>query len=100
MNRYSYPLEWEAIARAVKQTCDWQCLQCDRQCRRPGEFYLGWRDTLTCAHITQDYDAPVVLVACLCTLCHLKHDAPLVWVARRRAQRWRMQRAGQLELFA
>jgi hypothetical protein len=87
-----YPADWAVIAQAVKEANQYRCAACDRQCRRPGEFYLGWQYELTCAHITQDYAAPVVQLAALCLPCHLRHDARLVWVARRR-------KAGQLTLL-
>lgn len=94
-----YPTDWPHLAREIKEACGWRCLQCGRQCRRPGEFWLGWEYQLTVAHISQDYAAPVVLVAALCVKCHLRHDAPLVWVARRRNARARQMAAGQLELY-
>lgn len=100
MNLSFYPTEWPTIARYIKEACAWRCAVCDRQCRRPGEFYLGWEYELALAHITQDYLAPAVQVACLCGSCHLRHDAPLGWVARRRADRWRARQAGQLKLLA
>ena len=95
-----YPDNWHKLSADIKQTCGYRCTLCDRQCRRPGELYLGWDYEAVIAHITQDYDAPVVQVACLCAACHFIHDAPLSGVARRRAERWRRRQAGQLEMFA
>lgn len=99
MNRHLYPTDWQRIATDIKAACGYVCTLCGLQCRRPGEMYLGWAYESHIAHITQDYAAPVVQVACLCAACHLRHDAPLAWVARRRAERWRMRAAGQLELL-
>lgn len=87
-----YPADWQQIAAAIKEANHWRCQMCGRLCRRPGELNLGWEYELTVAHITQDYLATVVQLAPLCVGCHLRHDAPFVWVARRR-------KAGQLTLF-
>lgn len=94
-----YPADWPQIALAVKSACDWRCMACGKQCRRPGELNLGWQFTLTCAHLSSEYDNEVVTVAALCVPCHLRLDAPFVWVARRRRERMRRQLAGQLTLL-
>lgn len=93
-----YPNNWHEIAYEIKEACGWRCTQCDKLCRRPGELNLGWQYTLAVAHITQDYDAPIVQVQPLCVPCHLKHDAPYSWWARRRHMRIRRWQAGQLEI--
>lgn len=95
-----YPDNWRKIAQEIKTACGYRCLCCSRQCRRPGELWLGWDYEAVLAHISQDYEAEAVTVAVLCAACHFRHDAPLVWVARRRAERWRQREAGQLPLFA
>lgn len=95
---YHYPVEWRTIAREIKETCGYRCQQCDRQCRRPGEFWLGWDYELTVAHISQDYEAEAVTVAALCVRCHLIYDAPHSWLARQRWARQRRRNAGQLEI--
>lgn len=100
MRNSLYPIDWQTIAREIKESVGYKCLACGRQCRRPGQFYLGWEYELTCAHICQDYSAPVVYVAALCLPCHLKHDAPYSWVARLRRKRLRQQAAGQLEIYS
>jgi hypothetical protein len=91
-----YPHGWDEIATAIKEACRWHCQVCNRLCRRPGEFWLGWEYELHVAHITQDYEAEAVTVAALCGECHFLHDAPLVWVARHRAERYRRLQRGQL----
>lgn len=91
---------WRAIARAVKEAAEWRCQCCGTRCRRPGEMWIGWQHELTVAHLSQDYTAEVVTVAALCRKCHLAYDAPLAWVARRRANRIRQCMAGQLPLLA
>lgn len=93
-----YPVEWPQIVLDIKEANDWRCQQCGRQCRRPGELWLGWEYELTVAHVMQDYDAPEVFVAPLCVPCHFRHDAPYSWLARRRWQRDRQANAGQLML--
>lgn len=91
-----YPNDWASISLAVKNACDWRCMACNKQCRRPGELNLGWQFTLTTAHIDQDYDSEVTTVAALCLPCHFRLDSPFVWVARRRRLRIRQRQAGQL----
>lgn len=91
---------WRTVSTEIKQSVGYCCTVCARQCRRPGEFYLGWEYEMHLAHITQDYLAPVIQVQPICARCHLRHDAPLSWVARRRVERWRRRMAGQLELLA
>lgn len=91
-----YPDDWSDIAYMIKDANGWRCQACDRQCRRPGEMYLGWEYMLTVAHICQGYDSEAVYVAPLCLRCHLAYDAPHSWLARRRHLRVRLHRAGQL----
>jgi hypothetical protein len=89
-----YPVEWPQLAAEIKQANHFVCQMCGEECRRQsGDRSLP---VLTIAHIDQDYEAEAVFVAALCVRCHLVHDAPLGWVARRRHERWRQQRAGQL----
>jgi hypothetical protein len=94
-----YPIEWSALTREIKAANSWRCQQCDLQCRRPGEMYLGWQYELTVAHASQDYEASEVFVMVLCCKCHFVHDAPFVWWSRRRHERLRRRQAGQLELM-
>lgn len=94
-----YPDDWAEIAHKVKEANDWRCQECDRQCRRPGEAFDGHDRTLALAHISQDYEADWIQVACLCRGCHMLHDAPYGWLARLRNIRLRLRLAGQLEIF-
>jgi hypothetical protein len=93
-----YPCDWSEVSYFIRIANDWRCMECDKQCRRPGELYLGWEYTLTVAHICQDYDGEAIYVAPLCLPCHLAFDAPHSWIARRRQLRWRLHHAGQLTM--
>lgn len=93
-----YPNNWPQLSREIRELCNWRCQACDKQCRRPGEFYLGWQYELTLAHLTQHYDAESITVAALCLPCHLKYDAGFAWVARRRHEHVRRLLAGQLTI--
>lgn len=99
MTLIGYPDNWNKITQEIKRTCGWRCMCCDRQCRRPGELYLGWDYELTIAHWDHDYDSAEIYVVACCARCHFLHDAPFVWVARRRVERWRRIAAGQMELM-
>lgn len=94
-----YSEEWSKITRAIKEANHYQCCACQRQCRRPGEFYLGWEYELTISHYDNVYDASSVFLVALCTRCHFLHDARFVWVSRRRHERKRRLDAGQLILI-
>lgn len=94
-----YPQNWRELAFAVKEANGWRCGACDRQCRRPGEFWLGWEYELTVAHLGHDYEAEIVQVAPMCRRCHFRYDAPHSWRARHRHRRYRRRLAGQLEIF-
>lgn len=99
MNHSFYPVNWTGIAREIKDICGWRCQECDQQCRRPGEMWLGWEYELTVSHYDGDYENASIFVAALCLPCHFRHDAPFVWWARRRHERQRRQMAGQLFLL-
>lgn len=96
---FLYPANWRALAAEIKAANHHICQECGRKCRRPGEFYLGWEYELTVAHYDNVYEADAVLLSVLCARCHLRHDAPFVWSARRRADRQRRRQAGQMELL-
>lgn len=94
-----YPIEWAQISKDIREACGWRCLACDKQCRRPGEMWLGWEYTLTLAHISQEYDTPVITVAALCLPCHFNMDRHYSWWSRRRHAYIRQRIAGQLGLL-
>ena len=76
-DRSKYPPNWEAIALAVKESVDWMCEHCGRQCRRPGEKFDTHVNTLTVAHVNHvEADCRPENLAALCSGCHLRYDAP------------------------
>ena len=91
----NYPQDWPAIALAVKDANGYVCQMCGQQCTRPGEPY-DRRRILTVAHLDHDYDGPAIFVAPICVICHFQYDAGLGARFRRRNERWRRSRAGQL----
>lgn len=91
----NYPDQWGEIALLIKDANGWQCQMCGQQCTRPGEPY-DRRRVLTVAHLEHDYDGPEIFVACICVLCHFEHDRGLGQIFRRRNERWRRQRSGQM----
>ncbi len=124
MDRSRYPNNWNAIARAVKDSAQWKCQECGRPCRRPGEVLfdfivrmegedwpeLDWvnqtavsticehptRFVLTVAHLNQKpSDCEPENLKALCAPCHLRHDAP----HRKANSRAKRERSGQLPLF-
>lgn len=99
MNRLLYPDNWHSIAREIKESNGWRCQECDRQCRRPGEMAIGWEYELQIAHYDNEYESDAIFVVAWCAKCHFRHDAPFVWVSRKRADRLRQRQAGQLELI-
>ena len=76
MERNRYPAEWRHIARAKKESVDWVCEVCGKQCRKPGEPFDTHKRTLTVAHLdhTPENCKPENLCA-MCAPCHLKYDA-------------------------
>lgn len=120
MNRSRYPANWDAIALSVKSNANWECEQCRRPCRKPGEsnaaliarikalelwaldlydenfnLKLG-RFTLTTAHLNHvPEDCKESNLQALCSVCHCKYDLkamPLKIMLQREYQ-------GQLRLF-
>lgn len=94
-----YADNWPTLAAEIKAANHFVCQECRRQCRRPGEMYLGWEYELTVAHYDNQYDAPAIFLVALCAPCHFLHDARFVWWARHRHERGRRQEAGQLVLL-
>jgi hypothetical protein len=58
-----YPTNWRDLAHEIKTACEWRCLVCGRQCRRPGEPYRGWQYQLHVAHWWHEYESPTAFVA-------------------------------------
>lgn len=76
MQRSLYPKNWEQIASKKKDTVDWICEVCGKQCRKPGEPFDTHRRTLTVAHLDHDPSNCVSGNLCaMCAPCHLRYDA-------------------------
>jgi len=100
MNPNDYPDNWQEIATAVKEAADWQCQDCGKQCRRPGEPFDTQRHTLTTSHNdhdTQNNESDNLTARC--APCHLRYDA--IYHAKNAAitRRKRMIESGQLSLL-
>lgn len=109
MDRSRYPQNWAELSHRVKESADWHCQDCGRPCRRPGERWLdfantlidsGWsldldkpqRFTLTTAHLNQDpSDSSATNLRALCAPCHLAYDRPFRLHNRARKQERRGQ---------
>jgi hypothetical protein len=104
MNRSLYPKDWEIIATEVKEAANWECQECGRPCRKPGQAWcdfvhelmqtcdLTWyyqtyeekgqgivekpqRFTLTVAHLDHvPSNCDRANLKALCSGCHLKYD--------------------------
>jgi RNase P subunit RPR2 len=117
MERERYPEDWKTIAHNIKQSAQWTCQGCGRQCRITGEklsdFILrafgnlpneAWveaidhpkRFELSVGHLDQNpqNNDPSNLKV-MCTSCHLRHDRRFQ-AFNRNAKR---ERRGQTNLF-
>ena len=75
MDRSKYPADWNFIAYAVKESAEWKCEDCGKQCRKPGELFDTHKRTLTVAHLNHvEADCGDENLAALCAPCHLKYD--------------------------
>ena len=78
MKKHLYPDNWNQIATQIKTDADWHCEDCGKQCYRPGEQHKDTRKTLTVAHINHTpMDCDRGNLMALCSVCHLKYDAPM-----------------------
>jgi 5-methylcytosine-specific restriction endonuclease McrA len=95
-NRSLYPDNWPDIAHAIKETADWRCSQCGKQCYRPGEPCPDRTRVLTVHHINHiPADCSAENLVALCAPCHLRADAHH---HARNARRTRARQSGQLFL--
>lgn len=76
MHKELYPKDWKSIALEKKQSVNWICEGCGKQCRKPGEPFDTHKNTLTVHHIDHNPGncSPDNLIA-LCAPCHLRADA-------------------------
>ena len=90
-----YPANWIEIALAVKIEADWQCENCGKQCRWPGEPFDTQKRTLTVAHCNhKESDCRPENLAAMCAPCHLRYEAE-----HHAGNRWRRQNKHQLTLW-
>lgn len=119
MDRSLYPLNWDEIARSVKDEANWVCQECRRECRKPGEspleflkrlhsspclelpaseeyiFFPG-RFVLTVAHLDhRPANCDRSNLRALCSGCRLRYDNQFKALKRRLKQ----ERQGQLSLL-
>lgn len=76
VNWKDYPPNWKQIAFAKKESVDWKCEKCGKQCRRPGEPFDTHKRTLTVSH--KDHNPMNVAdenLQAYCAPCHLRYDA-------------------------
>lgn len=59
MDRSLYPKNWDDIARAIKEEANWNCEQCGRPCRCPGETWGDLYDRLLSSEWRHDLFAEV-----------------------------------------
>lgn len=117
MDKSRYPRDWGAIAHFLKSLNNWECAQCGRPCRRPGEslgdledrsdwpdshdhtvddesgewgyVFRAGRFTLTVAHL--DHHPPNCHpenLLPLCAPCHCRMDIhPKALAVKRRLKR-------------
>jgi hypothetical protein len=90
----NYPENWPELAAEIKAANHYICASCGVECRQDPSDRS--KPVLTVAHVDQDYASPEIYVACLCAVCHLRMDAPFGMAHRRRNERWRRERAGQM----
>ena len=119
MNRKLYPKNWEAIAYQIKSEANWNCEECGRPCRRPGESTKELIERIATGRLSEcpvaeevlNYPRRFVLgVAHLdhrpencdranlrawCNVCHLRYDGSQM-ATKRQLKR---EREGQLNLF-
>ena len=92
MDRKKYPADWDKIATELKNRVGWQCEDCGKQCRKPGEPFSTHKETLTVAHINHvEHDCRDINLVALCAPCHLRYDAPMKRLRRIACHRSRPQ---------
>jgi len=111
IDKSRYPNNWDAKALSIKQQANWCCTRCGKPCRKPGENILKfqcrlpafWRKVyvkpgqfvLTVAHKDQNpANNDLSNLAALCSVCHLKHDAPF----RKQNRQAKLERNGQCSI--
>jgi hypothetical protein len=111
MDRRLYPVDWDAIAFAVKTAAQWKCEDCGKVCRRPDESLEDFarraqlrltavqqapkRWELTVAHLNhRPEDCHRDNLKALCAPCHCRYDLSQMPLKKR----LKLERAGQLPI--
>ena len=72
MRKELYPADWKEIAARKKESVDWVCEDCGKQCRKPGEPFDTHKRTLTVHHMNGiPSDCSPENLRALCAPCHL-----------------------------
>lgn len=75
-NRDKYPPDWDKISLRIRTERGNKCEQCLAEYRKPNPFN-GLPTILTVAHLDHDpSNCAEDNLKCLCTVCHLRYDAP------------------------
>ena len=56
MNSKLYPSDWKAIASEIKESANWECVNCGRPCRKPGESIDDFSDRLVKNYPTNKFN--------------------------------------------
>lgn len=76
MHLSEYPENWRRLAKEYKNSVNWVCEVCGKQCRKPGEKFDTHKRTLTVAHLNHTpMDVRPENLKAMCAPCHLKYDA-------------------------
>ena len=94
MRANGYPADWPAIAKAVKDAADWQCIRCGHA-HEPATGYM-----LTVHHLDMDKaNCAWWNLTALCQRCHLNHDRHAQHIPHRKFGRYHdREEQGKLEL--
>lgn len=75
-----YPKNWTEIALAVKESVEWKCSKCGRQCYKKGQFPSDWTISKRKAYTLQVHqwnrdpsDNRLENLTVLCSGCHLSY---------------------------
>ena len=73
MVRSLYPANWEEIALRIKQTAEWKCQGCGKECRRRGESLVDFISRTGGTHSSSDFEKLSYPQRFTLTVAHLNH---------------------------